>query len=478
MKIGIVGSGFAGLGMAIQLGRHGFPDVTLFERSDRVGGTWRENRYPGAACDVPSHLYSFSFEIKHDWSRAYAEQAEIQAYLEHCAAKYALRIRFGTEIARADFDETRAQWRVRTAAGEELTFDVLITACGQLGRPAIPALPGIERFRGTQFHSAAWRHDVDLSGRVAVIGSGASAIQFVPPVAAKAKSLTLFQRTPPWIVPKPDRAYPGWEQALYRRLPFVQACHRALIYWGAEWRFVAFRQGSWANRVARSLAERHLRRSVADPELRRRLTPDYAPGCKRLLISNDWYATLQRDNVTVVSSGIREVVEDGLIDADGQHHPADVILYGTGFRSTEFLVPMTVAGRGGTTLAEAWRGGAEAYLGLSVAGFPNLFLLYGPNTNLGHNSIIFMLEAQFRYVVGALRVLRDRPARWLDVKPERQRGFDAEMQERLSRSVWESGCSNWYRHESGKGTNNWPGFTVEYWRRTRRLDLSAYDLMR
>jgi cation diffusion facilitator CzcD-associated flavoprotein CzcO len=473
MRIGIVGTGFGGIGMAIQLLAHGFDDVTLFERSDRVGGTWRENRYPGAACDVPSHLYSFSFEIKHDWSRAFAEQPEILAYLEHCAAKYDLvrRIRFRTEVVSATHDG--AGWTVRLGDGQDERFDVFIAACGQLGRPAIPALPG--RFAGPQMHSATWRDDVALEGkRVAVIGSGASAIQFVPPVAARAEHLTLFQRTPPWILRKRDRAYPAWERALYRAFPFLQAAHRAFLYWTFESRVFAFRPGTVANWLVRRFALAQLRRGVPDPALREKLVPDYTPGCKRMLISNDWYPTLARDNVTVVSSGVRELTETGVVDCDGVHHAADVLLWGTGFRTTEFLVPMTVTGPSGMSLAEAWQDGAEAYLGITVTGFPNLFLLYGPNTNLGHNSIIFMLEAQIGYIVDAIRLLRETGARSLEVKPEVQRAFDAEMQARLEQSVWSSGCSNWYRHASGKGTNNWPGPTLEYWRRTRQVDPDDY----
>jgi cation diffusion facilitator CzcD-associated flavoprotein CzcO len=456
MKIGIVGAGFAGLGMAIQLGKQGHDDVTLFEEADRLGGTWRANAYPGSACDIPSHLYSFSFEIKRDWSRAFAEQAEIQAYLEHCADKYDVRrrIRFSTAVEGARFDDVTRTWRVRTRDGEEHAFDVLITACGQLGRPAIPALPGVERFRGPHFHSAAWRHDVDLAGKdVVVVGAGASAIQFVPPVAAKARRLTLFQRTPPWVLPKPDRAYGGVAKAIFRRLPFVQAIHRALLYVQHEFRYSAFQKGNFANRVVRWLATRHLAAQVSDRALRERLLPSYTPGCKRLLISNEWYPTLARKNVTVVSTGIREVTEDAVVDADGTRHAADAILYGTGFRSTEILAPMQLVGRDGRRLED-----------------------YGPNTNLGHNSIIFMLEAQIRYVLSCLALLADGGT--LDVKPERQRAFDEEMQTRLAQSVWTSGCTNWYQNEAGKGVNNWPGYTLEYWRRTRSVDASAYELSR
>jgi len=474
--VAIIGSGFGGLCMAIRLQQAGI-SYTIFEKSDRLGGTWRDNHYPGAACDVPSHLYSYSFEPKPDWSRKFGEQAEILAYLQHCADKYQVRshIRFGVEVARAEFVEAAAEWTLHDSAGGQHRARVLVSACGQLNRPALPLLPGLASFGGEQFHSARWNHHYDLGGkRVAVIGCGASAIQFVPHVAERAGKLSLFQRSPPWIVPKPDRAYSGLGKSLLRWVPGLLKLSRAGDYWLNEARFTAFRPGGRIHALAEGLARKHLERSVADPALRAALTPDYPLGCKRLLISNDYYPALQRDHVELVTSAITQVEPGALLTADGRRHPADAIIFGTGFRSTDFLSPMSIAGRDGADLNQRWRDGAEAYLGISVTGFPNLFILYGPNTNLGHNSIIFMLESQVRYVMGCLRALERRKLRFLDLRPEVQRAYNQEMQQRLGQSIWATGCSNWYLRD-GRNINNWPGFTVEYRRRTRRPNLDHYQ---
>jgi cation diffusion facilitator CzcD-associated flavoprotein CzcO len=477
--VAIIGTGFGGLCMAIQLKKAGMDSFIIFEKANRVGGTWRENTYPGAACDVPSHLYSFSFEIKHDWSRKYAEQPEILGYLQHCAEKYGLlpHIRFNTMIEGADFDEKTGLWNIRSSKGETFSARVLISACGQLNRPAYPKLRGIDNFKGTQFHSAHWNHDYDFEGkRVAVVGTGASAIQFVPPVAKKALYLTLFQRTPPWIIPKPDRAYLSIEKTLFKYLPWIQALHRLQIYCWNESRFLAFRKNSLANKIIQAVAQRHLRRDIENSRLKKVLTPDYPAGCKRVLISNDYFETLARPNVSVVTDEIVEVKPDGIVTGAGDFHPADAIIYGTGFQATDFLAPMKLTGRGGRDLNEAWREGAEAYLGITVSGFPNLFILYGPNTNLAHNSIIYMLESQVQYVLCCLRTLLDKNLKFMDLKNDRFRIYNDEMQTRLKQSVWDAGCSSWYKTASGKNTNNWPGFTFEYRRRTCNLNLSDYEL--
>jgi cation diffusion facilitator CzcD-associated flavoprotein CzcO len=476
--VAIIGAGFGGLCMAIQLQKAGIQSFSLFEKEPRLGGTWRDNTYPGAACDVPSHLYSFSFETKHDWSRKFAEQGEILGYLEHCADKYRVRerIRFGVAIESARFDEETGRWSLRTSTGEQVFARALVSACGQLNRPAVPDIPGRDRFQGRQFHSARWDGGYDPTGqRVALVGTGASAIQIVPRVAAQASRLTVFQRTPPWILLKPDRAYARWEQALLARLPWLQRLHRWLIYWRFESRFLAFRKDSWLNRAAQRLALRHLEKCVADPRLRAALTPDYPAGCKRVLISDDYYQALGRDNVELVTQPIAEIVPDGVITGAGVHHAVDAIVYGTGFQSTDFLAPMRIVGRDGRELNQAWREGAEAFLGISVPGFPNLFILYGPNTNLAHNSIIFMLEAQVRYVMGCLRALRDRGLRWMDLRAERLARYRDELRTRLPRVVWDAGCTSWYKTASGRNTNNWPGFTFEYWRRTRAVALADYE---
>ncbi|WP_298190124.1 NAD(P)/FAD-dependent oxidoreductase [uncultured Pseudomonas sp.] len=481
LRVLIIGSGFGGLGMAIQLQKAGIKDFLLLEKAAEVGGTWRDNSYPGAACDVPSHLYSFSFEPKPDWSRKFAPQAEIHGYMLHCVAKYQLRsrIRCNAEVAKALFDADAALWRVTLSSGEELSTQVLISACGQLNQPAYPALPGIERFAGEAFHSARWRHDVDLSDkRVAVIGSGASAIQFVPKIQPQVAQLRLFQRSPAYVLAKPDRAYKPCELAVMRRLPWLQKIDRGLKYLQFEMRGLAFISLPWLMKLFRFSFERHLRQHVSDPQLRSQLQPDYPMGCKRILISNDYFPALAQANVTVVSEAISAVTENAIVTADGREHPCDVLIYGTGFAATDFLAPMQITGLDGVELDQVWRDGAEAYKGISVSGFPNLFILYGPNTNLGHNSIIYMLESQFRYVLGCIEMLREQDVRYLDIKAAVQQRFNQRIQARSHRTIWEQGCSSWYKTASGKSTNNWPGYTFTYRQQTRAPELSDYDCTR
>jgi cation diffusion facilitator CzcD-associated flavoprotein CzcO len=473
----IVGAGFGGIGLGIRLKLVGIDSFTILERAEGIGGVWRDNSYPGLTCDIPSHLYSFSFEPKHDWSRRFPAREEILGYLERCVTKYGLgrHLRLETEVADASFDEDRGKWRIRTTDGETIEADVFVCATGQLSRPATAELPGLERFEGPSFHSGRWDHDVDLAGkRVAVVGTGASAIQFVPEIAPKVERLHLFQRSAPWVIGKPDRPYSAPERRLYQRFPLIQAASRAWDYVFYEMFVLAFSRMQFLMRPFEALTRRRLRREVADPELRDKLTPDYAMGCKRILISDDWYPTLQRPNVEVVSDAIASVEPDRIVTGDGVERPVDAIILATGFRSTEFLAPMTITGRGGRDLNEVWREGPEAYLGLTVSGFPNLFILYGPNTNLGVGSIIYMLECQIAYVLDAIRELGRAGARYVDLRPEIQRAFNAEIQRRLENTVWQAGCSNWYRTESGRITNNWPGLTLEYRRRTRRMDLNDY----
>lgn len=481
LRVLIIGSGFGGLGMAIQLQKAGIGDFLLLEKAAEVGGTWRDNSYPGAACDVPSHLYSFSFELKTGWSRKFAPQAEIHGYLLHCVTKYRLRphIRCNAEVASATFDAAAALWRVTLGSGEELCAQVLISACGQLNRPAYPALPGIEQFAGEAFHSARWRHDLDLAGkRVAVIGSGASAIQFVPQIQPQVAHLQLFQRTPAYVLAKPDRAYRPWELAVMRRLPWLQRIDRGLKYLQHEVRGLAFISMPWLMKLFRFSFERHLKQHIRDPQLRAQLQPDYPMGCKRILISNDYFPALGQPNVKVVSEAISRVSATAIITADGREHPCDVLIYGTGFTATEFLAPMQIRGLGGRELNQAWREGAEAYKGISVSGFPNLFILYGPNTNLGHNSIIYMLESQFRYVLGCIDTLYSQGLRYLDVKAEVQQRFNQRIQASSHRTVWEQGCTSWYKTASGKSTNNWPGYTFTYRRLTRAPEPDDYECTR
>jgi cation diffusion facilitator CzcD-associated flavoprotein CzcO len=475
----VVGAGFGGIGMAVRLLQAGL-DVTVLERADRVGGVWQANSYPGAACDIPAPLYSYSFAPKADWTRRYPPQAEIREYLEEVAERFGVlpRIRFGAEVTDARFDERRARWVLTLAGGGTVESDVVVAACGQLSRPAVPALPGLDEFAGTAFHSAGWRHDHDLTGRrVAVVGTGASAVQFIPHVAARAAHTTVFQIDAPHVIPKPDRPYPRWLRALFRTVPGLLRLNRAVTYVQYEWRAVGFVRWPALMRLIDGRARRHLRRQVGDPARRAVLAPQGEPGCKRILLSNDYYAAMAHPSVEVVTSPISRVLPTGLRTADGVEHPADTIIWGTGFRATDFLAPMTVTGRGGRTLREAWRDGAEAYLGMTVTGFPNLFLLYGPNTNLGHNSIVYMLESQFRYVLQAVRRLAATGPAGLDVRPEVQQRFTDWVQARVAETVWNRGCSSWYRTASGRNTTNWPDFTFAYRALTRRFDPADYELV-
>lgn len=474
----IIGAGFGGIGLAIRLDKAGIGNFLIIEKAGDVGGTWRDNSYPGAACDVPSHLYSFSFEPRAEWSSRYAPQAEIHDYIRHCARKYHLypRIRFNTEIGQAEFDEASGLWRVTTTEGQEYLTRSLVTACGQLNRPVYPSIPGLDCFAGEAFHSARWRHDVDLRGkRVAVIGTGASAIQFVPQIAPKVARLKLFQRSAPYVIAKADRRYGEREQALLRRLPVLQKLSRAGHYLAHEMRALAFITFPSLMKTMESRFHKHLEKGVSDPQKRAQLVPDYPMGCKRMLISNDFFPAVDRDNVDLITTRINAITPDGIRTADGQEHKAEVLIFGTGFAATEFLAPMTIKGRSGRDLNDAWRAGAEAYKGISVSGFPNLFVLYGPNTNLGHNSIVYMLESQFNYVVGCLQALARHRLRYIDVRPDVQSAFNAKIQDNISTTIWSRGCSSWYQTAEGKQTNNWPGYTFSYRRITRTPELNDYE---
>ncbi|MBN3791487.1 alpha/beta hydrolase fold domain-containing protein [Burkholderia sp. Ac-20353] len=473
----VIGAGFAGIGMAVALQRAGMHDFVILERAHDVGGVWRDNSYPGAACDVPSHLYSFSFEPNPRWSRTFAPQPEIHAYLQHCARKYGLarHLRFGAEVAHARYDEPHALWRVTLTDGTTLSAALLVSGTGQLSRPARPNLPGMEAFRGHAFHSAHWDHAYLLAGkRIAVIGTGASAIQFVPAIADSVKTLTVFQRSPAYMMPRPDHAYRPWQQALFRRLPWAMKLHRAAIYVRYESRAVAFTRFNGLMKFAVGRPFRQLlARQVPDAALREQLTPDYPIGCKRILLSSNYLAAMSKDNVELVTQRIRRVTQNGIETADGTHHPVDAIVYGTGFAATEFLSPMRITGRGGLDLNDAWRRGAQAYLGMTVPGFPNFFMLYGPNTNLGHNSIVYMLESQIAHVMRCVRAMRRAGATAIDVDARRYGRFNLHVQQRLAGSVW-SGCKSWYVDASGHNSTNWPGFTLSYRWLTRFSGLAAY----
>ncbi len=476
-RIAIVGAGFSGLAMGIRLERAGIDSFTIYEKADEIGGTWRENTYPGCACDVPSHLYSFSFAQNPDWTRAYSPQPEIEAYLIRCREDFGLRphIRYGCEIAEMRFDPKALTWQLTTSTGETIEADVVVNATGPLSRVSIPQIPGLDDFEGTVFHSAQWRHDHDLSGeRVAVIGTGASAIQIVPEIAPRVEQLHVFQRTAPWLVPRRDRAFRPFERFLFRHVPGIQRLYRWGIYLLQELGALAFLRVGFMSRLADKGARRFIRAQVADPELRARVTPDYAIGCKRILISNDWYPALQRNNVELVTDGIAEVRAHSIATRDGREIEVDTIILATGFAATEFLAPMKVFGSTGAELSDSWRSGAATHLGIAVSGFPNFFLLVGPNTGLGHNSIIFMIEAQVRYVLQAIGHLARARVDALDLREEVQTESYGEVQRRMRETVWQSGCKSWYQSADGHNDTLWPGFTFDYWWRARRFVPAAY----
>lgn len=477
--IAIIGAGFGGLCMAIRLKQAGIDAFTILEKADGVGGTWRDNHYPGAACDVQSHLYSYSFAPKADWSRKFGRQPEILSYMQDCVKRYGLapHLRFGKEVTSADFDKEAGHWVITSSDGAVLHARVLVTACGQLNRPAVPAVPGIDAFQGKVFHSARWDHSYDLAGKtVAVIGTGASAIQFVPQIVPKVKALKLFQRSAAWVVPKPDRPFTALEQWLFKHAPVADRLYRAMIYWKNESRALGFTRFGWLLELVALQARRAARRHVRNPEKRRKLIPEYKIGCKRVLISNDWYQAVDQDHVDLVTQGILRVEADAILTRDGERHPVDAIIYGTGFQATDFLAPMRVTGLSGIDLNQAWRDGAQAYKGISVSGFPNLFMLYGPNTNLAHSSIVFMLESQVRYVMQCVGSLQAPGLHFMNVKASRQKAFSDMVQRQLKHSVWEAGCTSWYKTATGKNTINWPGFTFTYRRMASKLDLRDYEL--
>ncbi len=475
----IIGAGFSGICMGIKLREAGIENFVILERADDAGGTWRANDYPGCACDIPSHLYSYSFAQKPDWSRLFPCQAEIQGYLLQCIEKYGLRahLRTNTTLEQATYDDENHRWKMLTREGETYVARALVSAMGGLSRAAIPALPGLETFKGRTFHSAQWNHDYDLCGKqVAVIGTGASAIQFVPQIVDQVEQLVLFQRMPPWIVPRPDRRIFAWEKWLYRHIPFTQRLFRTFIYWRQEMRGIGFTISSKLMGKATDIAMKHLQNSVADPGLRQALTPDYIIGCKRILISNDYYAALQKENLTLVTSGIRRITEAGIVTDDGHKHPLDAIIFGTGFHATDPLTPTRIFGIGGRELADDWKDGPEAFLGISVNGYPNMFLLMGPNTGLGHNSMVFMIEAQVRYTLSLLQALLSGRIDAIDVKAGDQATYNTKLQEVLAGTVWASGCDSWYQTDEGRQAVLWPGFTFSYWFRTRRPDLGHYTI--
>ena len=476
--VAIVGAGFGGLGMAVRLKQAGRDDFVVLERADDVGGTWQANTYPGCQCDIPSNLYSFSFAPKSDWTTAYPMRRQILDYLHGCARRFGVEphVELECELLDATWNPDRGRWDIETSSGT-LSARVLVAAPGLLSEPCVPDLPGLDRFAGTTFHTANWNHDHDLTGeRVAVLGTGASAVQVVPAIRERVSRLFVFQRTPPWVIPHLDHAVGPRLRRLYERIPAAQRLVRATVWGLHELLVPGMARDPRLLKGHELLARANMRRTIRTPELRRRLTPDYAIGCKRILLSSDWYPAITSPGVELITSGIREVREGSIVDGDGVEHELDTIVFATGFAPSDPPLARRLRGRDGRTLSETWQGSPQAYLGTTVAGFPNLFLFYGPNTNLGHNSIVYMLESQMTYVMSALDTMDERGAACVEVRPQVQDVFNEEMRERLQSSVWNSGCSSWYLDRHGRNSIQWPGFTFEFRRRTRSFEPADYRL--
>jgi cation diffusion facilitator CzcD-associated flavoprotein CzcO len=478
-EIAIVGAGFGGLGTAIRLKEQGLDNFVVIERDDEVGGTWWANSYPGCQCDIPSNLYSFSFAPNPDWDRAYPMRDQILQYLRDCADRFGVRphVRLGCELTGARWVGERQHWEIETSTGP-LKARILIIAPGLLSEPFTPALPGLDRFQGNAFHTAEWDHSDDLTGkRVAVLGTGASAIQVVPEIQPLVTRLHVFQRTPPWIIPHPDFEVGEGMRELYRRVPPLQRLSRAAFWTVIESMAIGItRDRRWA-RWQEPNARLHLRRQVRDPGLRARLTPDYAIFCKRILLSSRWYPAIQEPNAELVSSGVHELREHSIVDGDGVEREIDTLILATGFKPAELPIAERIHGREGRSLADIWDGSPEAYLGTTVSGFPNFLFIYGPNLNTGHSSVVYMLESQIAYVLDALATMRRTGAAEFDVHAEVQAAYNDELQERMAQTVWNrGGCGSWYFDRNGRNSIQWPGYTFEYRRRTKRFDPAAYRL--
>ncbi len=478
VQVAIIGSGFGGIGMAYYLKQAGIESFAVLEKADDLGGTWRDNRYPGAGCDVPSHLYSFSFEPHYPWSKRYAAQAQIHSYIRHCAKKYGLlsHIRYGCEVSAAKFDEATALWTLTLQNGETLQAQFVVSAVGQLSRPAIPAIEGRESFAGESFHSANWNHDYDLNGkRVAVIGTGASAVQFVPEIVKKTQRLDVYQRSPGWTIPKVEKEFSDREINLLQKWPTIHDLDRARVFGATESLGIAYRGNKLLEMAVTQLARNHLRRQIKDKALRRKLTPDYPVGCKRILLSNEWLPALAEPNVEVITEGVASIDATGITSSEGHHREVDAIIYSTGFQASDFLAPIKVEGLNGIDLNEAWRDGTAAYLGMAVPQFPNFFMLYGPNTNVGSGSVIFMLECQQRYVVQMLRNQDKQGWRYADVLQKEMLEFRDEIRQRSAQSTFEGDCQSWYKDANGHNSNNWVGSMHEYRKRTETLQQAHFD---
>ncbi|MGX9790858.1 flavin-containing monooxygenase [Mycobacterium sp. MMS18-G62] len=475
--VGIIGAGPGGLALGIFLRQAGFDDFTIFDREDGVGGTWRINTYPGLACDVKSHLYSYSFDLNPNWSRLWSAQPEILEYFEQCAQRYELgpHLKLHTEIVSAQWDSDSKTWRLTTAAGEQYTFDVVVSAVGLFTQPVLPDLVEEETFTGTLMHTARWDHSVDLrDARVAVLGTGSTASQLIPEVAKEAKKVYSVQRSPTWILPKPDRPYTDREKWLFANVPLAKKIYRTRLWLRSESNISVIENGSDKTQEFKGIALRMLESTVDDDELRRKLTPDHPLGCKRLVFATDYLQTLTQPHVEVVSSPARALRSRSLVTEDGAELDVDVVLCATGYAAADYLGQIDVVGEGGTSLRETWRDGAHAYLGMAVPGFPNFFMLYGPNTNVGSNSVIFMLEAQARYIVRALRYMRRRRKDYVAVRPSTMADFIAKIDEWMEGTVWLTRCSNYFRAPNGRVVTQWPRSARAFWTMTRRFRPADY----
>ena len=479
-QVVIIGAGMSGLCMGVQLKQQGINDFVILERSDDVAGTWNYNTYPGCGCDVPSVFYSYSFYLNPNWSRVYSLHDEIKQYFRDCAVHFGLNdhIQFNTEVERADYDEERGSWTVTTKGGETIESRVLVSGLGQLNVPFTPDFDGAHTFAGDSFHSARWNHGVDLAGKkVAIIGNAASALQFIPHVAEAAEQVHVYQRSANYVVPRNDRAYTDSEKQRFARFPWLQRLHRLGVFLRGEIMYGAIANKKFFQWLLAKDAKKYLEEHITDPELRRKLTPDYAIGCKRILVSDNYYQAMARPNLNLVTKPIQSITPAGVQTEDGEVLEADVLIYGTGFQTTDLMAPVDFYGRDGLSLKDAWAEGAEAYRGVCTSEFPNLFMLYGPNTNLGSNSIIFMVEQQVNYIVKCITKLLTHQLKSMEVNKQVLRAYNEKMQGDMTKTVWVASCQSWYKNAAGKVVNNWPNSATNYYFHMREPEMSDFDLV-
>lgn len=479
VKVAILGAGFGGIAMATKLLGKQENDFVIIEKTHGFGGTWRDNDYPGAKCDVQSHLYSLENDANPDWSKKYSSQAEIKDYIDSVAEKHNLRhyTRFGTAVAGATFNESTALWEISLDDGSSLHAQFAVLGFGPLHVPSFPNIPGIDSFTGETFHSAQWNHEVSLNGKTVVgIGTGASAIQFLPQIAPRVKDLHVMQRSAAWVMPRDDTSYPQWQRKLFKKLPAIRKLHRAQLFWTNEALGTPIFHPNYMG-PGEALVKAMIRRKVKDKATADKLIPNYRMGCKRILKSNNYYPMFNRDNVHLHTEGVQEVTPTGIITSSGQAIDADVIIFGTGFHTDprKYLRGMTFVGQGGVDLLQQWQTDAEGYLGVAVKNFPNLFTLVGPNTNLGHNSLLFMIESQAHYISECIKETSKKGADYMVISDSAQRSFNDDVQEKLKGTAWDTGCASWYKSETGRNFSLWPGYTYEYWLRTRKVKVNDFD---